>query len=50
MEKKLVRSSRDRKLTGVLGGLAAYFQIGVMPFAFLYVVAALVMPEEERQP
>ncbi|WP_027409326.1 PspC domain-containing protein [Anoxybacteroides tepidamans] len=62
MAKKLVRSTHDRKIAGVLGGLAAYFQIdstmlrllfvvlllftGMMPFMLLYVIAALIMPNE----
>ncbi|WP_044741462.1 MULTISPECIES: PspC domain-containing protein [unclassified Anoxybacillus] len=62
MNKKLVRSYHDRKIAGVLGGLAAYFRIdstlirlifvilllstGIMPFVLFYVIAALVMPQE----
>ncbi|HLC69903.1 MAG TPA: PspC domain-containing protein [Patescibacteria group bacterium] len=62
MAKKLYRSKTDRKIAGVCGGLAEYFDIdstlcrlaylflliitGVVPFVLLYIVAAIIMPEE----
>ncbi len=62
MTKKLYRSKTDRKIAGVCGGLAEYFDIdstlcrlaylflliitGVVPFVLLYIVAAVIMPEE----
>jgi len=60
--KRLYRSSRDRKLAGVCGGLGEYFDIdpnlvrlgafllalatGVIPVLVTYVVAWLILPEE----
>lgn len=60
MQKKLCKSSTDRKLFGVCGGVAEYFgidativRLGVVLFTLaggsgimVYLVAALVMPEE----
>ncbi len=61
MEKKLYRSKSDKKLFGVLGGLAAYFKIDATVLRVIYVllsifvigcpviiylVAALIIPEE----
>lgn len=60
MEKKLYRSRTDKKLCGVCGGLAKYFNmdvtivrlIAVLLALFVgggliaYIVAALIMPEE----
>jgi phage shock protein PspC (stress-responsive transcriptional regulator) len=62
MTKKLYRSKTDRKIAGVCGGLAEYFDIdstlcrlaylflliitGIVPFGLLYIVAAIIMPEE----
>ena len=59
-DKKLYRSNRDKKLFGVCGGIAEYFEIDStvvrLGFIFLalcvgggvfaYLIAALVMPEE----
>ena len=60
MEKKLTRSMTDKKLCGVCGGLAEYFNIDatlirlalalVTVFScgtglLIYIVAALVIPE-----
>lgn len=59
--KKLVRSATDRKLCGVCGGLAEYFNVDstvvriimlcLMFFAgmslWVYFIAALLMPEPE---
>ena len=58
-EKKLFKSSTDKKLAGVCGGLAEYFNIdstlvrlGWVVFGLLggsgllaYIIAALVMPD-----
>lgn len=60
--KKLFRSRYDKKLTGVLGGLAEYFGIdstllrlifvislvvtAFMPMILIYFLAAFIMPEE----
>ena len=58
MEKKLYRSKTDKKLLGVCGGIAEYFDIDstvvrlVLVFAVLfagvgllaYLIAALIMP------
>jgi phage shock protein C len=64
--KKLVRPYHDRKLAGVLGGVAPYFNIdstivrltfialliftGIMPFALIYLMAVFVMPNEGMEP
>ncbi|WP_243290325.1 PspC domain-containing protein [Bacillus sp. FJAT-47783] len=61
--KRLYRKNKGRKLGGVLGGIAQYFQIdptlvrlifiilfivtSFIPFAMIYVVAYVIMPEEE---
>jgi phage shock protein C len=63
MEKKLYRSTSDRKICGVCGGIAAYFNLdptlvrvlwaALSLFAgggiILYLVAALLMPEEPKE-
>ena len=63
MEKKLYRSTSDRKICGVCGGIAAYFNLdptlvrvlwaALSLFAgggiILYLVAALLMPEEPTE-
>jgi phage shock protein C len=60
MEKKLYRSKTDKKLCGVCGGIAKYFNIDstVVRLLFVlfalfvgsgllvYIIAALVIPEE----
>lgn len=62
--KKLYRSSKDKKLAGVCGGLGEYFGIdstlirlawvfitlvtGIAPGVVAYVVAAVVMPNKPR--
>ncbi len=61
MEKKLYRSTTDKKLCGVLGGIGEYFGIdstlvrlvyaigavftAVMPAVIIYIVAAIIIPE-----
>ena len=63
MEKKLYRSKKDRKLVGVCGGLAEYFNIDATVVRLVtvlialfsigvlaYIVAALVIPENPDQP
>ena len=63
MEKKLYRSRTDKKICGVCGGLAKYFNIdptlvrlGVALFTLFggcgllaYIVCALVIPEEPAE-
>ena len=52
-EKKLYKSSTDKKLAGVCGGLAEYFNIdstlvrlGWVVFGLLaYIIAAIIMPD-----
>jgi len=62
--KRLYRSSRDRRFLGVCGGLAEYFEVdstlvrlafavatvlsGVVPAMILYILAAIIMPEESQ--
>lgn len=60
MEKKLYKSSTDKKLAGVCGGLAEYFgldstlvrlgYVALVIFAgtgiLLYIICALVMPDK----
>lgn len=59
-EKKLTRSSKNKVIAGVCGGLAEYFgidatlvRLGVVLFCVMggsgvlfYVIAALIMPED----
>ena len=61
MKKKLYKSRTDKKLCGVCGGVAAYFNIdstlvrlALVAFTLLggsgilaYIIAAIVMPEED---
>lgn len=60
--KKLYRSSADKKIAGVCGGIAEYFDIdssvvrigaillvvlsGIIPGVIAYFAAALIMPEQ----
>lgn len=60
--KKLYRSKRDRKIAGVLGGLAKYLKIdstllriffiillfltGILPLVIFYIAASSIVPEE----
>lgn len=59
--KKLYKSSTDKKLAGVLGGVAAYFRVdstlvrlifvltmifGVGTPLLIYIIAALIMPTD----
>lgn len=60
--KKLYRSKTDRKLAGICGGLAEYFgidstliRLGFALFTlaggsglFIYLIAALIIPEEDE--
>ena len=63
MERKLYKSSQDKMLTGVCGGVAEYFGIdstivrlvmafltlwGIVPGIIIYVIAALVIPDDPR--
>ena len=64
MEKKLYRSRTDKKIAGVCGGIAAYFNIDstIIRLAVValvvfggtgllaYLIAALVIPEEPEIP
>ena len=63
MEKKLYRSKNDKKICGVCGGLAEYFDIdttlvrlgaaALVLFAggglIAYIIAAIIMPENPNQ-
>lgn len=62
--KKLYRSSKEKMLSGVLGGLAEYFNVdptlvrllfvvlmlitGLFPLIIFYIVAAVIIPDEGR--
>lgn len=64
MKKKLYRSSTDKKISGVCGGIAEYFGIdstiiriiyavlslftSAFPGIILYIVLALIIPEHEE--
>jgi len=64
MYKRLTRSNTERILAGVLGGLAVYFRIdptiirlgfvalliftAVFPLAILYLIAAVIIPNESE--
>ena len=63
MERKLYKSSQDKMLTGVCGGAAEYFGIdstivrlvmafltlwGIVPGIIIYIIAALVIPDDPR--
>ncbi len=65
MARKLYRSRSDRKLLGVLGGVAKYFNIDATILRVIYVllsifvigcpiiiylIAALIIPEEPENP
>ena len=61
--KRLYKSSKDKVLTGVIGGLGEYFNIdavilrllwlviviftGLVPGLVVYIVAALIIPEKK---
>ncbi|KMJ58963.1 membrane protein [Bacillus sp. LL01] len=63
--KRLIRSKNDRKLAGVLGGLAKYlgvdsnllrvifvillFPTGIMPLILTYFVLTFLLPNEETE-
>lgn len=61
MDKKIMRSEKNRQLAGVAAGLANYFDVDVTivrllfilftiaggPGILAYIIAALVMPAEE---
>ena len=63
MEKKLYRSKKDKKLCGVCGGVAEYFNIDATLVrlalaisiifcgvgALAYIIAALIIPENPEQ-
>ena len=63
MERKLYKSSQDKMLAGVCGGVAEYFGIdstivrlvmafltlwGIVPGIIIYIIAALVIPDDPR--
>ncbi len=62
MKKRLYRSRKDRKIAGVCGGIAEYFEIDstlvrvlwaigiVLPVCAIlaYLIAMIVMPNEEQ--
>lgn len=61
--RRLYRSRKDRKIAGVIGGLAEYFGIdasllriifvllliftGFMPLVIVYLIAMILVPDEE---
>lgn len=63
--KKLYLSTKDRKISGVCGGIAEYFDVdssvvrlawilvtiltGIVPGIIGYIVAAIVIPKESQQ-
>lgn len=63
MKKKLYRSQNDRKIAGVIGGLADYFDIDAtllrvifaivfvitsfMPMFLVYIIMAIIVPNKE---
>lgn len=65
-QKRLYRSRSDRKIAGVLGGIADYFGFdpswvriayviatlvtGIVPLTFLYLVMAFVVPKAPKRP
>ena len=64
MTKKLYRSQNNKVLTGLLGGLAEYFDLdaslirlgfivlvvltGIVPFVLAYIIGALVVPLDPK--
>lgn len=64
MDKKLFRSSSNKMVSGVLGGVAEYFNFdatilrlifaiavpftAVFPLVFIYIAAAFIMPVERE--
>lgn len=64
MAKKLYRSSKQRMIAGICGGLAEYFDMDVnimrllfvaisllsvlFPMAIFYIVAWIIVPEKEK--
>jgi phage shock protein C len=64
MKKKLYRSSKQRMIAGICGGLAEYFDIDVnimrllfvaisllsvlFPMVIFYIIAWIIVPEEEK--
>ncbi len=64
MAKKLYRSSKQRMIAGICGGLAEYFDMDVnimrlpfvaisllsvlFPMAIFYIIAWIIVPEEEK--
>ncbi len=64
MKKKLYRSSKQRMIAGICGGLAEYFDVDVnimrllfvaisllsvlFPMVIFYIIAWIIVPEEEK--
>ena len=63
IKKKLYRSRKDRKIAGVCGGMAEYFDVdptvvrllwaltlifGVLPSIIAYIICWIVIPENPR--
>ncbi len=64
MKKKLYRSSKQRMIAGICGGLADYFDMDVnimrllfvaisllsvlFPMVIFYIIAWIIVPEEEK--
>jgi len=65
-KKRLYKSTTDKKISGVCGGVAEYFDTdptivrliyatgtvfsGIFPGVFLYIIAALVIPKQSETP
>ena len=63
MEKKLYKSKKDKKICGVCGGLAQYFNVDVTILRLVaaalvlfagggliaYIIAAIIMPENPNE-
>jgi len=63
--KRLYRSKTDKKISGLIGGLGAYFEVdsnllrllsilicflsGIIPFIIAYFVAWVIVPEAESE-
>lgn len=61
--KKLYRSKKERKISGICGGLAEYFEIdpvmvrlivillclvtGIFPIIIAYIIGIIIIPEEK---
>ena len=47
MKKRLYKSSTDKKVCGVCGGIANYFDVDPTVIRLIaYIIAAIIMPDE----